>query len=97
MHGPSRVAYSSEQADNKLDNARTDARSNHVIVRPCYGPLFPARAKRAPPSAKEKGDHNMGARDRDILSDAVRPSFGGCARRTNTAQSVRQGRPFKLF
>ena len=38
-----------------------------VTVRPCYGPLFPARAKRAPPSAarasraKEKGDHNMGA------------------------------------
>ena len=32
-------------------------------LRPCYGPLFPARAKRAPPSrAKEKGDHNMGAR-----------------------------------
>ena len=36
-------------------------------LRPCYGPLFPARAKRAPPSAarasraKEKGDHNMGA------------------------------------
>ena len=24
-------------------------------MRPCYGPLFPARAKRAPPSAWKKG------------------------------------------
>ena len=30
-------------------------------VRPCYGPLFPARAKRA----KGKGDHNMGAEERE--------------------------------
>ena len=31
--------------------------TNVRFVRPCYGPLFPARASRA----KEKGDHNMGA------------------------------------
>ena len=56
------------------------------MLRPCYGPLFPARAKRAPPSAarasaarasraKEKGDHNMGAGDVQFLNDALESSI----------------------
>ena len=64
-------------------------------LRPCYGPLFLSRAKRAPPKAarasraQEKGDHNMGAmlpiccmsyvREANELPNAVRPCYGRAA------------------